>query len=96
MQTIFDAGVEAGSAKPKRNDATQTIFVTLAMLEHWNEIASYCQQNPKRRFLCEREPGFLEDMIEQTADGDVPSEAQQVWLLKIYRRLEGESCDNRE
>jgi DNA polymerase bacteriophage-type len=25
-------------------------------------------------------------MIDQTADGDVPSEAQQVWLLKIYRR----------
>jgi hypothetical protein len=41
------------------------------------------------RFLYEREPGFLEGMVERTADGDVPSEAQQVWLLKIYRRLGG-------
>ena len=57
MQTIFDAGVEAGSAKPKRNDATQTIFVTLATLS--------MERHRERRFLYKREPGFLEDMIEQ-------------------------------
>ena len=57
MQTIFDAGVEAGSAKPKRNDATQTIFVTLA--------TSALERHRERPFLYKREPGFLEDMIEQ-------------------------------
>jgi hypothetical protein len=28
-------------------------------------------------------------MVDRTADGEVPSEAQQLWLLKIYRRLGG-------
>jgi hypothetical protein len=69
---------EQHAALPLRDDA-----------ERWHKIASYCQQNPKRGFLYEREFGFLEGMVEQTADGDVPSEAQQAWLLKIYRRLGG-------
>jgi hypothetical protein len=57
MQAIFDAGVEAGSAKPKRNDATQTIFVTLATLS--------IGTTSRAAVPIQRERGFLEDMIEQ-------------------------------
>ena len=77
-------------APQSRRGATLPIyFRDVCDAEHRNKIARYCQQNPKRRFLYEREPGFLEGMVEQIADGDVPSEAQQVWLRKIYRRLGG-------
>jgi hypothetical protein len=89
MQKIFYAGVEAGLRKAEEERRTPNYFRDVGDAEYWNEIASFCQQNPKRRFLYEREPGFLDGMVEQTADGDVPSEAQQVWLLKIHRRLGG-------
>ena len=80
MQTIFDAGVEAGS-KAEEERRTPNYFRDVAAT------------NPERRFFYEREPGFPEGIVAQTADGDVPSEAQQVWLLKIYRRLGGRNYD---
>ena len=89
MRRIFDEGVEVGLQKAEEERRRPNYFRDVGDAEYWHEIASYCQQNPKRRFLYEREPDFLEDMVEQTADGDAPSEAQQVWLLKIYRRLGG-------
>lgn len=77
MKKIYNAGVEAGLEKAEQERRTPNHFRDGGDAERWHEIASYCQQNPRRKHLYEREPGFIEGMVDQTAVGDVPSEAQQ-------------------
>ena len=76
MQAIFDAGVEAGSAKPKRNDATQTIFVADRRRPAFgNDIASG-GSHTTRAWLFGRHDRATANFA------PLASEAQQVWLLK--------------
>jgi hypothetical protein len=89
MRKIFNAGVEAGLERAEQERRAPNYFRDVGDAERWHEIATYCLQNPKRRHLYSREPGFLEGVVDRTTDGDVPSERQQAWLLKIYRRLGG-------
>ena len=81
FQKIFDAGIEAGLRKAEEEREAR----------RWNTIARYCQQNPSSGSYTSA--SLLKGMVELTADGDVPFEAQQVWLLKIYRRLGEESYE---
>jgi hypothetical protein len=88
MQRILDAGIEIGICRAEeehRHPNSQREVDGEA--DRWHRIAVFCQQNPKKRLLYENEPGFVADMIEQTADGVEPSPKQKNWLGKIFRRL---------
>lgn len=57
----------------------------------WHTLVVFCSENLERaRVVYEREPGFVEAMLIKTADGDVPSEKEQTWLRKIFRRCGGQ------
>lgn len=49
----------------------------------WHDIATDCRARPH---YSAKEKQFVEDMIRATVNGGEPTEKQQNWLRKIYRR----------
>ena len=81
---IYRRGEAAGREQARREKPEPTpSFVHVDSSPPWHEIAIDCRARPH---YSRREKDFVEDMIKATVNGGTPTEKQQNWLRKIYRR----------
>lgn len=77
-----EADGRAQARKEKPQPAAEQ-FTDVDTSPPWHEIAVDCRARPH---YSSREKDFVEDMVKATVNGGKPTEKQQNWLRKIYRR----------
>jgi hypothetical protein len=80
---IYRRGQIDGREQARREKPQTETFVNVDTSPPWHEIATECLTRPHYSL---REKEFVEDMIKATVNGGEPTEKQQSWLRKIYRR----------
>jgi hypothetical protein len=82
MQTIYDAGFEAG----QRSIEVAPAFYNVNGGPDWRAIARKCAAYPPDRFFGAHEREFVDKMVRRTEVGLELTEKQANWLHKIYMR----------
>lgn len=80
---IYRRGEAEGREQARKEKPQVDTFDNVDTSPPWHEIATDCLSRPH---FSGREKEFVEDMIKATVNGGTPTEKQQNWLRKIYRR----------
>ena len=82
---IYRRGQAAGREEARQEAPWQgeDSFQPVNTSPTWHDIAKDCRASPH---YSQKEKQFVEDMVRATVNGGEPTEKQQNWLRKIYRR----------